>query len=61
MVVITKYLDIQSRYQLKVEDNGVVMFDMQFECEKDLNTVADELYWMFSVRFNKQVQVINEL
>lgn len=61
MVVITKYFSKQLEYYLKVEDNDVVMFDVRFECENDLHSVANELSWMFSVRFNKEVTIINEL
>ena len=61
MVVITKYFNRQLEYYLKVEDNDVVMFDMKFECESDLHSVTNELSWMFSTLFNKEVEIVNEL
>lgn len=61
MVVITKYQDRHLNYWLKVEDGDAVMLDTKFKCKEDLHSVADDLSWMFTERFNKEVEIVNEL
>lgn len=61
MVTIVKYQVRNFKKYLKVEMDDVVMFDMSFECDEDLHKVAEELSLMFSVRFNKQVEVVDDL